>query len=63
VPESKLSAEEAIGAYRKNVVEEAFRVIKSEVKIRPVRVRAETRIKDHVNVCVLAYLLSVAKIH
>lgn len=61
VPESKLSAEQAIEAYRKkNVVEEAFRVIKSEVKIRPVRVRAQTRVEGHIIVCALAYLLVTA---
>ena len=58
VSEAKLSAEQAIQAYRKkNVVEEAFRVIKSEVKLRPVRVRAQTRVEGHVTVCVLAYFL------
>jgi len=61
VPEDKLSAEQAIEAYRKkNVVEEAFRVIKSEVKLRPVRVRAQTRVNGHITVCVLAYLLLTA---
>ena len=61
VPEAKLSAEQAIAAYRKkNVVEEAFRVIKSEVKLRPVRVRAQTRVNGHITVCVLAYLLLTA---
>lgn len=34
-----------------------FRTIGSDVKLRPVWVRTEDRVKGHVTVCVLAYLL------
>ncbi|MGQ9571497.1 MAG: IS1634 family transposase, partial [Thermodesulfovibrionales bacterium] len=58
LPEDKMSDEEVILAYRKRSrIEDAFRTIKSDIKLRPVFVRQEKRIKGHVMVCVLAYLL------
>lgn len=58
LPCDKISDEEAICAYRrKERIEEAFRTIKSDVKVRPVYVRQDKRVRGHVMVCVLAYLL------
>ncbi|MCL6559619.1 MAG: IS1634 family transposase [Firmicutes bacterium] len=54
----KITDEEVISAYRrKERIEDAFRSIKSDVKLRPIYVHTEKRIKGHVMVCVLAYLL------
>ncbi|NPV80205.1 MAG: transposase [Firmicutes bacterium] len=50
--------EQAIEVYRKKAtIEDVFRTIGSDVKLRPVWVRTEDRVKGHVTVCVLAYLL------
>lgn len=54
----KLKAEEVIRYYRrKNKIEEAFREIKDYLQLRPVFVTREKRVKAHVTICVLAYLL------
>ncbi len=53
-----LKPEEVISAYRrKNKIEEAFREIKSYLKIRPFHLTRDERIKAHVSICVLGYLL------
>jgi transposase len=39
-------------------IERGFRYLKSFVEIRPVYHRREERIKAHVMICILAYLLS-----
>jgi len=49
---------EIISYYRrKNKIEEAFREIKHYLKLRPVFVTREKRVKAHVAICVLGYLL------
>jgi len=54
----ELKAEDIATGYRTLVeVEEAFREIKSFIRIRPIRHWAELRVRGHVFVCVLAYLL------
>lgn len=51
-------AREIIGWYRrKNKIEEAFHELKDHLDLRPVLLTREKRIKAHVTVCILAYLL------
>ena len=55
----KLCAEEAIAPYReKEIIEEAFKEIKSFIKIEPVFVWTEDHVKAHYTICVLAYLIN-----
>lgn len=57
--EFKLKTEEAITPYReKEIIEEAFRDIKSFVKIEPVFVWTEDHVKAHYTICVLSYLIN-----
>lgn len=50
--------EEAIAPYReKEVIEEAFRDIKSFVEIEPIHVWTEEHVKAHYSICVLSYLI------
>jgi len=49
---------EIIQRYRaKNKIEEAFREMKSQLALRPIHLTRPERVKAHVSVCVLAYLL------
>jgi len=62
---TKLSSEEleierVISSYRaKYLIEKCFRIMKNIVKLRPVRLTIEERVKAHVTVCVLSYMLLV----
>ena len=57
-PADSLSSEQVIGHYRhKNKIEDAFREIKSYLRIRPFHLTREKRVKAHVSICVLGYLL------
>jgi len=62
---TKLSPEEigikkVISSYRaKYLIEKCFKIMKSIVKLRPVRLTIEKRVKAHVTVCVLSYMLLV----
>ena len=57
--EFKLKTEEAITPYReKENIEEAFRDIKSFIKIEPVFVWTEDHVKAHYTICVLSYLIN-----
>lgn len=57
--EFKLKTEEAITPYReKEIIEEAFRDIKSFVMIEPVFVWTEDHVKAHYTICVLSYLIN-----
>ena len=57
--EFKLKTEEAIRPYReKEIIEEAFRDIKSFVEIEPVFVWTEDHVKAHYTICVLSYLIN-----
>jgi transposase len=53
-----MPAQEVVRAY-KNLcqVEDAFREIKDFLKLRPIYHYSPTRVKGHVMVCVLAYLI------
>jgi len=49
---------EIIHRYRaKNKIEEAFREMKSQLALRPIHLTRPERVKAHVTVCILAYLL------
>ncbi|GAB6172976.1 IS1634 family transposase [Paradesulfitobacterium aromaticivorans] len=49
---------EIIQRYReKNKIEEAFREMKSQLALRPIHLTRPDRVKAHVSVCILAYLL------
>ncbi|MEW6244684.1 MAG: IS1634 family transposase [Bacillota bacterium] len=53
-----LPPEEVVAAYKSlGSIERAFRALKSFVRIRPVYHRKDLRIRAHVFICVLAYLL------
>lgn len=57
--EGELSAEKAISVYReKEEIEECFKVIKSYLKVRPVFVSKHIRVRAHVTICMLGYLLT-----
>jgi transposase len=57
-PPENLSSEQVIGYYRrKNKIEDAFREIKSYLRLRPFHLTREKRVKAHVTICVLGYLL------
>jgi len=53
-----LSPEQIIGHYRrKDIIEDAFRELKSYLHLRPFYLTREERVKAHVSICVLGYLL------
>lgn len=53
----KLNTEEAISPYReKEIIEEAFKDIKSFVELEPMFVWTEDHVKAHYTICVLSYL-------
>lgn len=57
-PELSHSAEHLCRLYRaKDAVEKDFQVIKSFVKLRPVRHRTDAKVRAHIAVCMLALLL------
>jgi transposase len=57
--EFKIKTEEAISPYReKEIIEAAFKDIKSFVKIEPVFVWTEDHIRAHYTICVLSYLIN-----
>src|SRR3989338_3288720 len=54
----EMSAKETLLAYRdKDQAEKAFRCIKCFIKVRPIRHWKNNRVKAHIFLCVLAYLL------
>jgi transposase len=56
--DSSIPQTEIISKYReKNKVEEAFREMKSQLSLRPIHLTRPERVKAHVTVCILAYLL------
>jgi hypothetical protein len=61
---SDLATTEIVAAYRQLIaVEDAFRVLKSLVKLRPIYHWAKRRVEAHVFICVLAYLLATVLEH
>ena len=57
--EFEVKTEEAIEPYReKEVIEEAFKDIKSFVEIEPVLVWTQDHVKAHYTICVLSYLIN-----
>jgi len=57
-PDLALDGEQLYRLYRaKDAVEKDFQVIKSVLKVRPVRHRTDQKVKGHVTLCMLALLL------
>ena len=57
-PDVDLTVEQAVKDYRnKNRVEADFRTIKSVLKLRPTFHRTDPKIKSHVTICVLSWLI------
>ncbi|WP_139314654.1 IS1634 family transposase, partial [Desulfosporosinus metallidurans] len=49
---------EVVQKYRdKNKIEEAFREMKSQLALRPIYLTRPERVKAHVTICIMAYLL------
>jgi len=58
--EYRLGPEELIRAYRdKNMIEEAFRDIKSFIKFQPTFVYTDDHVRAHYTICILSYLLDI----
>ena len=56
--EVNLASAQVIGKYReKNKIEEAFREMKTLLALRPIHLTRPERVKAHVSLCLLAYLL------
>jgi len=56
--EAAFSQGQVIQKYReKNKIEEAFREMKSQLALRPIHLTRPERVKAHVSICMLAYLL------
>jgi len=56
--EDSFSPAQVIRKYRdKNKIEEAFREMKSQLALRPIHLTRPERVKAHVSVCILSYLL------
>ncbi len=56
--EFQLKEKNVVENYRsKHVIEQSFRYIKSFLKIRPFFLRKTTRIKGHINICILAHFI------
>jgi transposase len=64
VKETKATAEDLINAYRDRMeIERSFHQLKSFVEIRPIYHQIESRIKAHIGICVLSYLLNTTVKH
>jgi len=56
--ELRMTVEEIVAIYKNlKIVERAFRTIKSFIKVRPVDHHLDVRIRAHIFICVLAYLI------
>ena len=56
--DATISRGQVIQKYReKNKIEEAFREMKSQLALRPIHLTRPERVKAHVSICILAYLL------
>jgi transposase len=56
----KLTEEDLISAYRdKNQIEQAFRDVKSFIKIQPFNVWEPKHVRAHYTICMLSYLLNI----
>jgi transposase len=57
----KLTEEDLISAYRdKNQIEQAFRDVKSFIKIQPFNVWEPKHVRAHYTICMLSYLLNIS---
>jgi hypothetical protein len=60
----KLTEEDLISAYRdKNQIEQAFKDVKSFIKIQPFNVWEPKHVRAHYTICVLSYLLNITVIN
>ena len=58
--ENGFTEDDLIGAYRdKNQIEQAFKDVKSFVKIQPFNVWTPKHVRAHYTICVLSYLLDI----
>lgn len=58
--QQQLNTEKIISCYHsKYLIEQSFRIMKDMVELRPVRLTIKERVKAHVTVCVLSYLLLI----
>jgi len=58
--EKKLTEEDLISAYRdKNQIDQAFKDVKSFIKIQPFNVWEPKHVRAHYTICVLSYLLNI----
>ena len=58
VEEHKLNGSEVISAYKSlQKVEQIFKVLKNNIELRPIYVRKEKRVRGHVFICFLTYLI------
>ena len=56
--DTEMSSEQVLLAYKdKDKAEKAFRCIKSFIKVRPIRHWKSNRVKAHIFLCILSYLL------
>jgi len=57
-PEKRFSAEDSVRNYKRLTnVEQAFRSLKSQLEVRPIRHRIDDRVRAHILICLLAYYL------
>ena len=57
-PDTERSAAELLELYvHKNIVEHNFRVIKSQIELRPINHRTDPKVRAHVSICMFALLL------
>ena len=55
-PQQRLCAEESVRCYKLLAnVEQAFRSLKSQLKVRPIHHRIDDRVRAHILICLLAY--------
>jgi transposase len=55
-PKDRLSAEDTVRAYKGlSHVEQAFRCLKTDLKVRPIRHRTAEHVRAHIFLCLLAY--------
>lgn len=60
VSSEELNMDEVVSSYKSlRKVEQAFRIVKNELDIRPVYVRKETRIRGHIMICYFALLIDI----
>ncbi|MBI2566097.1 MAG: transposase [Candidatus Schekmanbacteria bacterium] len=63
-PDLSLPAAELVDLYfSKDLIEKGFRIIKSELELRPVSHRTDAKVRAHVSLCILALLVVTVRAH